>query len=99
MLAVPVFVIESVTLGVPSVRGAAAPFTAITKSPLGDSGSGFGAAWGDYDGDGDQDLYVVNDGPNLLIRNDGGGNFSDVTSSPLNDQTTCPQESLDGQVY
>ncbi len=61
-------------------------FTAITKNPLGDNGSGFGVAWGDYDGDGDQDLYVTNDGPNLLLRNDGGNsNFTDVTASPLDD--------------
>ena len=39
----------------------------------GDAGSGFGAAWGDYDGDGDPDLYVVRSlEPNLLYRNDGG---------------------------
>ena len=33
----------------------------------------FGGAFGDYDGDGDPDLYCVADGsPNLLYRNDGG---------------------------
>jgi hypothetical protein len=36
--------------------------------------------WGDYDGDGDPDLYVANDfAPNNLIRNDGGGRFTDIT--------------------
>src|SRR5688572_31315433 len=36
-----------------------------------------GAAAGDYDDDGDLDLYVVrgNSGPNLLYRNDGGNRF------------------------
>ncbi len=38
-------------------------------------------AWGDYDGDGDEDLYVTNDGPNRLFRNDGGDHFTDVTVS------------------
>ncbi len=38
-------------------------------------------AWGDYDGDGDQDLYLTNNGPNNLFRNDGGGVFVDVTGS------------------
>jgi hypothetical protein len=40
---------------------------------------GKGAAWGDYDNDGDPDLYVSNSGePNRLYRNDGGGKFTDV---------------------
>ncbi len=37
-----------------------------------------GVAWGDYDDDGDSDLYVSNFGPNRLFRNDGDGTFSDV---------------------
>ncbi|MEE8526890.1 MAG: CRTAC1 family protein [Thermoanaerobaculia bacterium] len=32
-----------------------------------------GVAWGDYDNDGDPDLYVSNMGPNRLYRNDGVG--------------------------
>jgi len=36
-------------------------------------------AWGDYDNDGDEDLYLTGDGPNHLLRNDGGGRFTDVT--------------------
>ncbi len=40
----------------------------------------FAAAWADYDGDGDQDLYVANDfGRNNLYRND-GGRFVDVAA-------------------
>lgn len=35
-------------------------------------------AWGDYDSDGDPDLYVSNLGPNRLYRNNGNGTFSDV---------------------
>jgi len=38
-------------------------------------------AWGDYDGDGDEDLYLTNDGPNRLFRNDGGDRFADVTAA------------------
>jgi hypothetical protein len=37
-----------------------------------------GVAWGDYDNDGDPDLYVSNIGPNRLYRNEGDGSFVDV---------------------
>ena len=53
-------------------------------------GAGFQPGWTDYDGDGDPDLYVVNDfgadiQPNILWRNDGPGQddswvFTDVSS-------------------
>jgi hypothetical protein len=41
----------------------------------------FQATWGDYDKDGDPDLYCANDfAPNNLLRNDGGV-FTDVTEA------------------
>jgi hypothetical protein len=46
---------------------------------VGDPGYGQGVAVGDYDRDGDLDLYVVNFGANVLYRNDGKGHFTDVT--------------------
>ena len=40
-----------------------------------------GVSWGDYDDDGDPDLYVSNlGGWNRLYRNDGDGTFTDVAS-------------------
>ncbi len=43
--------------------------------------TGSGLAWGDVDGDGDFDLYVVNFGaPNRLFRND-GERFTDITDA------------------
>jgi len=42
---------------------------------------GMGAAAGDYDGDGWQDLYVTNYGRNVLFHNNGNSTFTDVTST------------------
>jgi hypothetical protein len=39
------------------------------------------ATWGDYDRDGDPDLYIANDwAPDNLLRNDGPAGFTDVTA-------------------
>ncbi len=42
---------------------------------------GMGVVVADYDGDGWQDLYVTNYGPNYLYRNNGDGSFSDVAGA------------------
>lgn len=42
------------------------------------SEGGVGCAIGDYDNDGDFDLYVAAYGPNLLYRNNGVGGFAEV---------------------
>jgi enediyne biosynthesis protein E4 len=56
-------------------------FTNATKgSGAGDTHYGTGATTGDYDNDGDVDIYVTNVNENVLLRNDGGGKFSDVTT-------------------
>jgi len=52
---------------------------ATAASGAEDRGYGMGVACGDYDNDGDVDLYVTNFGPNVLFQNDGRGRFTDVT--------------------
>jgi hypothetical protein len=63
-------------------------FVEATPPILAGSSNSRGCPWGDYDNDGDLDLYISNKGSNRLIRNDGGGNFTDVTASPLDDPST-----------
>ncbi len=45
-----------------------------------DTGFGMGAVVGDYDNDGDPDLYLTNFGANLLYRNTGDGRFADAST-------------------
>ena len=52
----------------------------VDNSPLAIWRNTLQASWGDYDNDGDADVYLANDfAPNNLLRNDGGGAFTDVT--------------------
>ncbi len=41
---------------------------------------GMGVTFGDYDNDGDDDIYLTQLGPDLLYRNNGDGTFTDVTA-------------------
>jgi len=54
-----------------------------TSGPLGDTGLTNSIAWGDRDGDGDPDLYLVNFQSNCrLLENFGGGVFQDFSTVP-----------------
>jgi enediyne biosynthesis protein E4 len=57
-------------------------FTDVTrKAGLAVSMYGFGAAVGDYDNDGYDDIFVTALGQSHLFRNNGNGTFTDVTKS------------------
>ena len=65
-----------------AVAGSKVHFTDVTDRAgfaLGDYG--MGVAVGDYDNDGDPDVYITNYGPNRLYRNNGDGTFTDVTAT------------------
>ena len=57
-------------------------FTDVTaRAGMVDTRYGVGATTGDYDNDGDIDIYLTNFGANALYRNNGDGTFTDVAAS------------------
>ncbi len=61
-------------------------FTAIDEGPLATGAAiSSGHTWGDYDGDGDRDVFIANqqDQDNLLLRNDGDAGFTPITDEPM----------------
>lgn len=56
-------------------------FVDVTQEAgVGDTGYGLGVTVGDYDNDGDADIYVSNFGPNVLYRNNGDKTFTNATA-------------------
>jgi len=57
-------------------------FTEVSQEAgVDDRNWGMAAGAIDYDNDGDEDLYLLNYGPNIFYRNNGDGTFSDITGS------------------
>ena len=60
-------------------------FTKLTTGPLlNDGGKTMSSSWGDYDNDGDLDVFLANDqGNDGLFRNEGHFNFTKITSDTV----------------
>ena len=79
-------------------------FTDVTEtSGVGSTAYGTGATVGDYDNDGDLDLYVTNFGTDQLYQNNGNGTFTDVTTHTRvgnpNWGTSCAFADVDNDGY
>ncbi len=68
-------------------NGNSATFSRVMDAPMGtDKAYSETASWGDYDSDGDVDLYVTNSAgtkKNALYNNKGNGTFTKVTTGPM----------------
>ncbi len=52
-------------------------FTDVINTPYGYK---IGASWGDYNNDGFPDLFLANSGKDILLKNTGTGQFTDITT-------------------
>lgn len=81
----PVMSTSLLLLGVesPSQATCVDPAFTVSKSGVQEGAETFGVAWGDYDGDGLDDLFVsnVSGETSRLYHNNGDGTFTDVTKT------------------
>jgi len=73
-------------------------FTKITSSVVvTDGGRSFGGSWGDYDNDGDVDLFVTSFNPDTdhFYQNNGDGTFTEVTTGSIVEGTTSESRWVD----
>ncbi len=68
-------------------------FTKLTTGPLlNDGKNSMSSSWGDYDNDGDMDVFIANDQTfNTLFTNDGNFNFTKIIGDTV---TTTPSNSF-----
>ncbi|MBN1481955.1 hypothetical protein EH223_06490 [candidate division KSB1 bacterium] len=82
-----VFILSLYLFYTPFVLFAQDPF--VELSPFGsDAGASNGVSWADYDGDGDEDIYICNGSDytgqaNFMYRNDGSDTFTKITSGAI----------------
>ncbi len=70
-----------------SAQGEGLSLTRVAQGPIASDGGATGAAWADFDGDGDLDLFTVGTMPNTFVkglyRNDGDGTFTKLSGGTL----------------
>jgi tetratricopeptide (TPR) repeat protein len=70
-------------------------YTNVTaESGLNYFGKSLSASFADYDNDGKLDLFVCNDGPNLLYRNMGEGKFTNVSEKIILPESATTRSAL-----
>ena len=77
---------NALPLGAAELPAAGSAFTKITTGAIvTDGGTSFGCSWGDFDDDGNVDLFVANayGQSSFLYRNVGDGTFFRVMSGPV----------------
>lgn len=86
----------SILLGLWTATAFAQTFTRIDTSVITrDGGYSAGSSWGDYDNDGDDDLFISNaygnlSNKNFLYRNEGAGHFMKITSGDIVTEASNP---------
>jgi len=97
MRALSTLAVIGVLLGASTAQDA--PFSRVlTGLPQTELGASFDAAFADVDGDGDQDLFVANNGTNAFYVNDGNGEFVDNTTEPLGQDASFSADACFGDV-
>lgn len=77
-------------------------FSLITEAAPSKEGGALGATWGDYDNDGDEDLFTARFAPrptgtnNRLYRNDGKGVFAGITDGYVVNDTVFSVHTMFG---
>ncbi len=74
--------LDELWLGEPGAQGGWSFVDATTTSGVEATGYGMGIVTGDFDGNGSEDAFVLNYGPNQLWLNRGDGRFSQASLGP-----------------
>ena len=67
-----------------------APQAGVAENINDDSGTSMDTMWGDYDNDGNLDLFVVKWGRDILFHNNGDGTFTNVTAQAFRNEKGEP---------
>jgi hypothetical protein len=67
-----------------------APLAGVAENINDDSGTSMDCMWGDYDNDGNLDLFVVKWGRDVLFHNNGDGTFTNVTEKAFRNEKGEP---------